>query len=89
MVSSTYKCFSLVPRATLYLVTSLLVLQLMSGLGVTTWGVIPTLTECWPWGRLACQVTHLISSDPDNEADGIKIKRPKSANRITPGLDSQ
>ena len=59
-------CFSLVPRPTLYLVSSLLVLQLMSGLGVTIWGVFPTLTECWPWGRLACQVSPrpLISSDP-------------------------
>ena len=58
--------FSLVPRPTLYLVSSLLVLQLMSGLGVTIWGVFPTLTECWPWGRLACQVSpwSLHSSDP-------------------------
>ena len=58
--------FSLVPRPTLYLVSSLLVLQLMSGLGVTIWGVFPTLTECWPWGRLACQVSpwSLLSSDP-------------------------
>ena len=58
---------SLVPRPTLYLVSSLLVLQLMSGLGVTMWGVFPTLTECWPWGKLACQVSpgqwSLISSE--------------------------
>ena len=46
----------MVSRPTLYLVSSLLVCQLMSGLGVTIWGVFPTLTECWPWGRLPCQV---------------------------------
>ena len=47
----------LVPVAALYLVTSLCVCQLLSGLGVTSWGVYPSLTECWPWGRALCQVT--------------------------------
>ena len=47
----------LVPVAALYLVTSLCVCQLLSGLGVTSWGVYPSLTECWPWGRPLCQVT--------------------------------
>ena len=76
------------PRPTLYLVSSLLVLQLMSGLGVTIWGVFPTLTECWPWGRLACQVSPGHSSHqtrPNDLWSGWNIKRPfKSAIYISP-----
>ena len=104
MNKQLYKCsvdnavtdvyFSLVTRPTLYLVSSLLVLQLMSGLGVTSWGVLPTLTECWPWGRLACQVSpwSLLSSDKaELFVIRLNIKRPlKSAIYITPRpLDCQ
>ena len=28
----------------------------MTGAGVTSWGIYPTLTECWPFGRSLCQV---------------------------------
>ena len=29
--------------------------HLLTGLLVTSWGVFPTLTECWPYGQTACQ----------------------------------
>ena len=50
----------MLPRPTLYLLVSLSVCQLMTGLGVTAWGVYPSLTECWPFGLMACKV--MVSS---------------------------
>ena len=41
---------------TLLLLLSLSLCQLLTGLCVTTWGVYPTLTECWPFGRQLCQL---------------------------------
>ena len=45
-----------VPCSSRYLVTSLSSSQLMTGALITLWGVYPSLTECWPYGRLVCQV---------------------------------
>jgi len=49
-----------IPRSTRYLLTSLSVGHLLTGLLVTSWGVLPTLTECWPYGRLACQIQAIV-----------------------------
>ena len=46
----------MIPRPTLFLMISLAFCQLMTGAGVTSWGIYPTLTECWPFGRSLCQV---------------------------------
>ena len=46
----------MLPVSTLMLLVSLGLAQLLTGLCVTTWGVYPALTECWPFGRHLCQI---------------------------------
>ena len=46
----------MLPVSTLLLLVSLALCQLLTGLCVTTWGVYPALTECWPFGRHLCQI---------------------------------
>ena len=46
----------MLPTSSLLLLVSLSVCQLLTGLCVTSWGVYPTLTECWPFGRNLCQL---------------------------------
>lgn len=69
IISNVFFMFSLtvvnftkmIPRPTLFLMISLAFCQLMTGAGVTSWGIYPTLTECWPFGRSLCQIQAVMS----------------------------
>ena len=40
--------------------SNLSISQMLTGLLITLWGVYPTLTECWPYGKVMCQVQAVI-----------------------------
>ena len=48
------------PCSARYLLTSLSMSQLLTGLLITMWGVYPTLTECWPHGKTLCQIQAVL-----------------------------
>ena len=48
------------PCSARYLLTSLSMSQLLTGLLITMWGVYPTLTECWPYGKTLCQIQAVL-----------------------------
>ena len=52
--------FRWIPCTTRYLVTSLSSSQLVTGMMITMWGVYPTLTECWPYGEVVCQLQAVL-----------------------------
>ena len=54
----TYK--KVIPSTTRYLLTSFSCSQLVTGMLITMWGVYPTLTECWPYGELVCQLQAVL-----------------------------
>jgi hypothetical protein len=49
-----------IPSTTRYLLTSFSSSQLVTGMLITIWGVYPTLTECWPYGELVCQLQAVL-----------------------------